>query len=80
MNTSTISTMRATSTSGNGASAVSTASGGGTVFSGFGGAAATSTASAGGSTSDATAMLLSLGHSYGIGIVVAGVLVGFGLL
>jgi len=80
VNTSTISTMRATSTSGNGASAVSTAAGGGTVYSGFGGAAATSTAGGGGSTSDARAILLSLGHSYGIGVVAVGVFMGFYLL
>jgi hypothetical protein len=81
LNTSTISTMTATSTAGGGASAVSTGSGG-TVYSGFGGAAATATAtgSSGGSTSGAAAILLSLGHSYGVFIVAAGVLTGFSML
>jgi len=82
VNTSTISTMTATSTSGGGASAVSTAAGGSTVYSGFGGATATSTASSGnsGGTSGAAAMFLSLGHSYGVVAVAAGILAGFSLL
>jgi hypothetical protein len=72
--------MTATSTAGGGASAVSTASGGGTVYSGFGGAAATTTASGDGKTSSATAVFLTLGHSYGILVVAAGIFAGFSLL
>jgi len=79
VNTSTISTATATNTAGGGASAVSTASGGGTVYSGFGGATATSTVN-GGSTSGAATTLLTLGHSYGVFVVAAGIFAGFSLL
>lgn len=75
-----MSTATATNTAGGGASAVSTVSGGGTVFSGFGGATATSTVNGGGNTSGAAATLLTLGHSYGVFVVAAGIFAGFSLL
>ena len=70
--------MSATSTVG--ASAVSTASGGGVVYSGFGGSAATSTAASGGSSLGATIVLPKLGQAYGLEVVVAGIIAGFSLL
>jgi len=70
------------STSSVGATAVSTASGGSAVYTGFGGAAATTTASGGGggSESAATTILLDLGQVYGLGVIAAGIFAGFSLL
>ncbi|KAI1627573.1 hypothetical protein EDD37DRAFT_622658 [Exophiala viscosa] len=80
VNTSTITTMSATSTS-NGAAA-STASGGGVVYSGFGGSAATTTAAgeSSGSRSSATRIIVNMGQVYGLGVLVASIFAGFTLM
>jgi len=82
VNTSTISTMSATATSGG--SAAGTASGG-AVFTGFGGGSAATTAAgsssgSGSKKSAASAMLLNIGQVYGLGLVAASFLAGFTMM
>lgn len=76
VNTSTITTMPATTTTGG--AAASTASDG-VIYTGFGGgAAATTTAGSGGSgSSAATRIIVNIGQMYGLGIMAAGMFVGF---
>ncbi|KIW20120.1 hypothetical protein PV08_00695 [Exophiala spinifera] len=79
VNTSTISTMSATSTT-NGAAA-STASDGGVVYTGFGGASAAATTAGGDSgSSAATRVIVNMGQLYGLGVLVAGIFAGFALM
>jgi len=85
VNTSTITTMPATSTVVG--SAASTASDGGVVYSGFGGgSAATTTAASGGSTgsasgsSAASRLILNAGEMYGLAVLAAGVFFGFSVM
>ncbi|KAJ9638457.1 hypothetical protein H2204_004227 [Knufia peltigerae] len=78
VNTSTISTMPATSTT-NGAAA-STASDG-VVYTGFGGGSAAATTAAGGSGSSGAARIIAnMGQLYGLGVLVASVSAGFALM
>ncbi|OAP63664.1 hypothetical protein AYL99_02891 [Fonsecaea erecta] len=82
VNTSTITTMPATSTVVG--SAASTASDG-VVYTGFGGgSAATTTAASGGNSgsgsSAASRLVIDIGQIYGLGVVAAGIFVGFGFM
>lgn len=53
----------------------------GAVYTGFaGGAAATTSAGKGGNKSNSAALALGLGQTYGLGVVAAGIFVGFGLV
>ncbi|EXJ87119.1 hypothetical protein A1O3_04077 [Capronia epimyces CBS 606.96] len=75
VNTSTITTMPATSTTAG--AAASTASDG-VIYTGFGGgAAATTAASAGSGSSAATRVFLDVGQIYGLGLLCAGIFAGF---
>ena len=78
VNTSTISTMAATSTgssSRGGASATTT--GGSTAYTGFGGASTTTASSAADSKTSTRALALSFGQTYGLVLTLAGVCAGF---
>lgn len=71
VNTSTITSTIATATDGSDASVTSA------VFTGFGNTAETTAASADG---EGAAAMVNLGQSYGLAVVVAGVLAGFALV
>ncbi|KIX01709.1 uncharacterized protein Z518_09435 [Rhinocladiella mackenziei CBS 650.93] len=79
VNTSTITTMPATSTTAG--AAASTASDG-VIYTGFGdGAAATASASSDGSgSSAATRIIVNIGQIYGLGVVAAGIFAGFSFM
>jgi hypothetical protein len=81
VNTSTISTMPATSTAPG--AAASTASDGGVVYTGFGSGSAAATSTAAGSSSGssaATRLVINVGQMYGLGAVAAGIFFGFSFM
>jgi len=81
VNTSTLSTMTATSTGGSssgGASATTT--GGSTAYTGFGGASTATASSAADSKTSTRALALSFGQTYGLVFTLAGVCAGFTFL
>jgi len=83
VNTSTITTMPATSTTDG--VAASTGSDGSVVYTGFGGgAAATTTAASGNSgssgSSAATRLVINIGEMYGLAVVAAGIFCGFSVM
>ncbi|KIW65219.1 hypothetical protein PV04_07497 [Phialophora macrospora] len=83
VNTSTITTMPATSTTDG--AAASTASDGSVVYTGFGGGAATTTAASGDSESDsgssaASRLVVNIGEIYGLAVVAAGIFFGFSMM
>jgi hypothetical protein len=75
------STVTVSATSSDGGAAASTASDG-AVYTGFGGSAATTAASSdnGNVGISAAAVLLNIGQLYGLGVIAAGILVGFSIL
>ncbi|ETI26257.1 hypothetical protein G647_03034 [Cladophialophora carrionii CBS 160.54] len=83
VNTSTITTMPATSTTDG--AAASTASDGSVVYTGFGGGAAATTSDASGNngssgSSAASRLIINVGEMYGLAVVAAGIFFGFSVM
>ncbi|EXJ88317.1 hypothetical protein A1O1_05247 [Capronia coronata CBS 617.96] len=77
VNTSTITTMPATSTTAG--AAASTASDG-VIYTGFGGGSAATTAASSSGSSAASRVVVDIGQIYGLGLLVAGIFAGFSFM